>query len=113
MEGVIGAWGKAKWKPQHPTGPAAAREITLLDPNWLTGAIYTLLNDTAIRDQEGELGRSEMCRCLDPAIYPLKRHEFIIVMMQDPGIGLCFRLPDSAHERYLIPEMLRANEPDL
>lgn len=33
-------------------------------------------------------------------------------MMQKPEIGLCFRFPDINEERYLIPEALRANEPD-
>ena len=33
-------------------------------------------------------------------------------MMQDPDIGLCFELPGTDHERYLIPEALPANEPD-
>ena len=33
-------------------------------------------------------------------------------MMEDPEIGLCFELPGSDHERYLIPEALPASEPD-
>jgi len=93
--------------------PAAIREITLLDPNWLTGAIYTLLNEPTVRDQEGEFERGQLALWLDPTLYPTERHEFILAMMQNPEIGLCFRLPDAAGERYLIPEALRASEPEL
>ena len=33
-------------------------------------------------------------------------------MMQDPDIGLCFRLPTQGEERYLIPEALPPGAPD-
>ena len=92
--------------------PSANREITLLDPNWLTGAIYTLLNSPTVRDQAGEFGRAQMEDLLDGALYPKHWHEFILGMMQDPEVGLCFELPGSDHERYLVPEALPANEPD-
>ena len=32
--------------------------------------------------------------------------------MQQPDVGLCFELPGSRHERYLIPEALPASGPD-
>ena len=91
---------------------AALQQITLLDPNWLTGAIYTLLNSPTVRDQAGEFGRAQLGTLLDPKLYPEQWHEFILDMMQDPDIGLCFELPGTDHERYLIPEALPANEPD-
>ena len=93
--------------------PAARREITLLDPNWLTGAIYTLLNSETVHNQGGEFARSELEELLDAAIYPKDWHEFILGMMQDADVGLCFRLADAGHERYLVPEALPENEPNL
>jgi len=92
--------------------PAAIRGVTLLDPNWLTGAIYQLLNEPRLRDQDGEFERSQMSEWLDPQRYPNERHEFVLEMMQDPDVGLCFPLHDVASERYLVPEALPANEPD-
>ena len=74
--------------------PAVLREVTLLDPNWLTQAIYTLLNSPTTRDQQGVFRRGQIAELLDRARYPLDRHEFILAMMMD--IGLCFRLPDAA-----------------
>ena len=49
---------------------AAMREITLLDPNWLTGAIYALLNSRKVADQGGEFSRSQLDELLDPKLYP-------------------------------------------
>jgi internalin A len=91
---------------------AALRDITLLDPNWLTDAIYTLLNSRAILDQGGEFAREQMRELLDANCYPEKWHEFILGMMEDPDVGLCFELSGTDHQRYLIPEALPTNEPD-
>ncbi|MCP5119073.1 MAG: GTP-binding protein, partial [bacterium] len=92
--------------------PSARREIALLDPNWLTGAIYTLLNSPTVRDQQGEFSRGQVAELLDPALYSAHWHEFILGMMRDPDVGLCFQLLDSAEERYLVPEALPPNQPD-
>ncbi len=91
---------------------AVRREITLLDPNWLTGAIYTLLNSPKVRDQEGEFGRDQLPELLDPQLHPPQWYEFILDMMQDDDIGLCFQLPGvrGRGERYLIPEALPSSE---
>lgn len=90
----------------------AAREVTLLDPNWLTEAIYRLLNSKRILDQDGEFGRDEMAAELDPERYPPERHGYIVDMMQEHEIGLCFRLPGQG-ERWLMPECLTTNGPDV
>lgn len=95
---------------------AAQREITLLDPNWLTTAIYKVLNSRQVVENSGEFSRSDLDVLLDPAIYPREWHEFIINMMQDPEIALCFRLNNqsgqSDAERYLIPAALTKIEPE-
>ena len=39
------------------TRPAARREINLLDPNWLTGAVYRILDKASSVDREGEFLR--------------------------------------------------------
>jgi internalin A len=93
--------------------PAARREITLLDPNWLTGAVYLILEKAKSVDQAGEFLRPQLADWLDPILYPPERHEFILGMMQDEEIGLCFRLPVQKEERYLVPEALPANRPYL
>jgi len=88
---------------------ATRREITLLDPNWLTDAIYGVLDKARSVDYEGEFSRLQLAEWLDPKRYPRQRHEFILDMMLDEDIGLCFRLPLPKEERYLIPEGLSPN----
>lgn len=62
--------------------------------------------------QKGELEKAQLPEPLnDPAKYPRERHDFILEMMQDEEIGLCFRLPGTQQERYLVPEALPADDP--
>ena len=91
---------------------AVLREVTLLDPNWLTGAIYALLNHPKVRDQQGEFSREQLSQLLDRDEYPQPRHEFILDMMQHPDLGLTFELPGPQRGRFLIPEALPKSQPD-
>jgi hypothetical protein len=91
--------------------PAARREITLLDPNWLTRAIYAVLEKAGSVEQAGEFSRAQLSEWLDQTAYPPERHEFILDMMQDPEIGLAARLPGNIDERYLVPRALPAKSP--
>ncbi len=105
--GTIVAHGLAR------DAPAARREVSLLDPNWLTGAVYRILEKASAVDQEGEFLRQKLAEWLDPDRYPPERHEFVLDMMHDPEIGLCFRVPIAHEERYLVPEALPASRPYL
>ena len=93
--------------------PAARREITLLEPNWLTEAIYPILEEARSNNPAGEFSRSQLGDWLDPKIYPPERHEFILDMMQDPDLGLAARLPATEDDpRYLVPRALPSNAPN-
>jgi internalin A len=91
---------------------ASRREINLLDPNWLTSALYTLLNHQQIKGKHGVFSRADLHQLLDPKEYPADSHEFIIDMMKDPDLALCFRLPTTGEEQYLLPEALPRSEPE-
>ena len=88
---------------------AAKREIVLLNPNWLTNAIYKVLTSQDLWKQKGILRRENLREWLDPKVYPVDRHEFILVMMQEEALGLCFPLSSS---EFLVPEGLPIEGPD-
>jgi internalin A len=91
---------------------AAWREVSILDPNWLTKAIYALLTSHVVRDQRGELRRDQLGRLLDPKRYPRRWHELILSMMQDPALGLCLPIARGNSGSCLLPEALPSAEPD-
>ena len=92
--------------------PQALQQVTLLDPNWLTDAVYTVLLKTKLADTAATFRRADLRNWLDPAVYPVEQHEFILSMMMNPDIALCFRLPGAGAETYLAPEALTKNSPD-
>ena len=97
--GVVIAYGL------NDDAPAAIRR-TLLDPNWLTKALYSVLEHPSLRQNNGHFTRSDLAEWLDPRDYPQEWHEFILAMMQDDEIRLCFRLQSSHSEIYLVPAAL-------
>jgi small GTP-binding protein len=103
--GVVVAYGI------DASAPAATREITLLDPNWLITAVYSVLEQPALRDQNGRFWRTDLEKWLNPMEYPKDRHEFIVSQMLTEDVHLCFRLPEEK-DAYLVPAALPATAPD-
>jgi internalin A len=86
---------------------------TLLDPNWLTTAIYRLLMHADVAKANGEFAFNDIRKLLaglPEEKYPQKHWQFIIDLME--RFGLCFTLSDCHPARYLIPEQLSPNEPE-
>jgi len=92
--------------------PAVRREITVLDPNWLTGAVYALINSPLVRDQAGELRQDQLGVLLDPVRYPARWHELILSIVQEPELGMCLQIIHSDPPRYLLPDALPVKEPE-
>lgn len=103
--GVVVAHGRSR------DAPAAIQTVRLLDPNWLTEAIYKLLTAGQVVHQSGVLRRGQLAELLSPDRYPPHHWEFILSMMQLDNMGLCFPLPGET-DTYLIPEALPKNTPD-
>ena len=94
---------------RDPGAGAALREITLLDPNWLTEAIYKVLTSADCAELQGRFNAGHLDGWLSKKKYPKARHEFILNMMQDEEVGLCFALPGHGEKHYLVPEALPAS----
>lgn len=86
------------------------RDTSVLNPRWLTQGIYRLLNAGQLADNKGVLMLADMAKILPTAEYPVEKHEFLMELMRK--FRLCFAFPDGQH-RYLIPELLGKEEPDL
>lgn len=85
-------------------------DTRVLKPRWVTEGIYSILRAGQKIDQNGVLSTADLAAALDAARYPLSKHVFLARLME--RFQLCFRLP-GAEERYLVPELLGDNQPDL
>ena len=95
-----------------PDNPYQLRDTKVLNPEWVTGGVYKILNNQMLMRQDGVLERRQLGEVLaDAEKYPRDREQFILDMMR--RFELCFAFPDSEGQRFLIPELLRPNEPEL
>lgn len=96
-----------------PADPYGLRDTKILNPEWVTKAVYRIINNPLLMEQrEGELEANQLGRILgDPERYPEKQHQYILDIMRK--FELCFEFPTSQGKRYLIPELLPVREPDL
>lgn len=85
-------------------------ETSILNPEWVTNAVYKILNNHDLFHKKGVLRLAQLNKILDPERYPRRKHEFIIGIMQK--FELCFPL-DEVTESYLIPDLLPREEPYL
>ena len=93
-----------------PQGSHHLGDTNILNPEWVTGGVYRILNDRELLQAVGALDRAAVRRILgsDPR-YPENRHDFILGMMRK--FELCFDLPGAADGRLLVPELLHPNQP--
>jgi internalin A len=92
-----------------PNDPYGLDDTNILNPEWVTGGVYKILNDRDLLLAGGTLDRADVERILDgDPRYPKERHDFILGMMKK--FELCFELPDAAGQKLLVPELLHPKE---
>ncbi|MBD2500458.1 leucine-rich repeat domain-containing protein [Anabaena azotica] len=83
-------------------------EMGVLNPEWVTNAVYKILNDNRLLTKcQGMMDSAELNRILNDPRYPQNKQLFIVDMMQK--FELCFPLEDG---RFLIPDLLPKEELD-
>lgn len=86
------------------------KEKNILNPEWVTGGVYGILNSNIMFQSRGILMISELKEILDSKEYPEDTHPYIIDMMLK--FELCFAI-EGEKDRYLIPDLLPKEAPDL
>ncbi len=84
----------------------------VLDPVWVTNAVYKLINAEQTADRKGRLRLDSLCSILpqgrkEPYSYPACTHAYVIELMKK--FQLCWRIGEEA---VLIPQLLPVPEPD-
>ena len=86
------------------------QETHVLDPKWLTTAVYAIINSDLLAKNKGLLNLSSLRSILGKVEgypYPKSKHRFIVDLMKK--FELCFTVDDG---RVLIPDLLEVPEPD-
>jgi internalin A len=78
----------------------------IINPEWLTGAIYSIFTSSLIREDKGIVSFDSLTKILDCNRYPVNKHRFILDIMQ--SFQLCYELKN---EHFLIPNLLSKKIP--
>jgi internalin A len=84
------------------------RDTHVLNPQWVTKGIYTILNAKKLAQNKGELNVCDFAAILDSTAYPPERHAYLFELMRK--FELCVRFPED-EGRYLIPQLLDKQQP--
>ena len=85
------------------------RETHVLNPHWVTGGIYRILNAKILASRKGDLHLADLSDILPTESYPRKMHMFLLDLMRK--FELCFPFPDEP-DHYLVPELLDKQQPE-
>lgn len=84
------------------------RDTSVLNPNWVTGGIYALLNSEQLQQKQGILVRNQVRDLLSHADYPSQQRRFLLDMMTK--FELAFGLQGG--QTLLIPDLISKEQPD-
>lgn len=83
------------------------RDTSVLNPNWVTGGIYALLNSEQLQQKQGILVRNQVRDLLARDDYPSQQRRFLLDMMTK--FELAFGLPGG--QTLLIPDLISKEQP--
>lgn len=88
------------------------QDTHVLDPQWLTGAVYRIINSPELAASSGVLKLSSLPDILSggdaPGGYPVDRHPYIINVMQK--FEICYQIDQRT---ILVPDLLPIQEPEI
>ena len=90
-----------------PESPLPVRDMSVLNPHWVTQGVYKILNDDSLADAGGVLRKTELARILKGRNHPTGCHPFIVGMMHK--FELCFTISEDS--KWLVAELLPKQEP--
>lgn len=82
-------------------------DIVVLNPNWMTGAFYTLLKNSKIQEEKGKFNLFDSREYFDLDKYYPELHGQLVTFME--RAGLCFRVLGAGE--YVIPALLPPSLP--
>lgn len=88
----------------------ALRGFGVLNPQWVTQGIYTMLNARGLKEAGGRFTVEDFATVLSAKVYPAELHPYLLALMRK--FRLCHPLDDSGC-KHLIPELLTKEEPKL
>ena len=93
----------------HFKNSPVLRNIIIINPQWATKAVYSLIDCIAIQKKYGVFNILDMENHLDLNMYPVETHIQLLELME--RFEICFKTVGSA-DTFILPELLKNEVPD-
>ncbi|MEZ5673207.1 MAG: COR domain-containing protein [Thiotrichaceae bacterium] len=87
---------------------ALLEETNVINPEWVTEAVYKIVTSKALADKTGILAIEDIGKLLDSTRYPSHKRNYIIALMKK--FELCYTL--DKQDEILVPDLLPVEQPD-
>lgn len=92
----------------HFKNSPVLRSIIIINPQWATKAVYSLIDSIPIQKKHGIFSYDDMEKYLDPVKYPLETHIQLLELME--RFEICFKTVGSS-DTFILPELLKNEIP--
>ncbi len=92
----------------HFQDDAILRRMVILQKEWATNAVYAVLDDAKVIDNQGKFSRED-AKQIWGINYEGKDEELLRLMMR---FELCYQVPDVQPEQYIATQLLQVSKPD-
>jgi len=93
----------------HFKADSVLKNIIIINPQWATKAVYSLIDCIPIQKSNGIFNYSDLENYLNLEIYPLETHHQLLQLME--RFTICFKVV-GAQDLYIIPELLKNEIPN-
>jgi len=84
-------------------------DTQVLNPEWITHAVYSIINNNKLKENNGIIRENDVSKILDNIKYPTsKERNFILETME--YFELCYKVPDTK-DKYLVPGSFPKDKP--
>jgi len=80
----------------------------ILDPNWVVGAVYSILTDKTVHQQQGRFGKDWLFDRWHQ--YAMDEQDFLLSLMLKNRFDICYAT-DASNEHYIVPQLLPVQTP--
>ncbi|WP_223599830.1 COR domain-containing protein [Chryseobacterium sp. GVT01B] len=90
----------------HFKADTILKNIIIINPQWATKAVYSLIDCIPIQKNNGVFNYSDLESYLNTDIYPTETHHQLLQLMEK--FAICFKAV-GAQNLYIVPELLKSN----
>lgn len=84
------------------------KNIIIINNQWVTDAIYKIIDNETVKKQFGRFGRDDLKLIWNDSKY-IKQHDELVTLMEK--FELCYQLPDESENTWLAPQLLQISQP--